>query len=67
MNEADKQPLRNQLCLARDHQVEEGAVGVRGVNRFGIMPRDDVISEALNRIQIPARREELEGTDTDMT
>jgi hypothetical protein len=36
------------------------------VNRFGVMPRDDVISEALNRIHIPARREELEGTDTDV-
>jgi hypothetical protein len=30
------------------------------------MPRDDVISEATDRIQIPARREELEGADTDM-
>ena len=66
VDEADKQPLRDQLCLARDHQVKEGAAGVRGVNRFGVMPRDDVISEALNRIHIPARREELEGTDTDV-
>ena len=30
------------------------------------MPRDDVISEAPDRIQIPARREELEGADTDV-
>src|SRR4029077_3074784 len=30
------------------------------------MPCDDVISEALDRIQIPARREELEGADTDV-
>ena len=30
------------------------------------MPRDDVISEAADRIHIPARREELEGTDTDV-
>ena len=67
VNEADEQPLRDQLSLTRDHQVEEGAVGVRGVKRFGVMPRDDVISEALNCIHIPARREELEGTDTDMT
>src|ERR1039458_618252 len=30
------------------------------------MPRDDVIGEAPDRIQIPARREELEGADTDV-
>src|ERR1700723_4420876 len=30
------------------------------------MPCDDVINEALDRIQIPARREELEGADTDV-
>ena len=30
------------------------------------MPRDDVISEAPDRIQIPARREELQGADTDV-
>jgi hypothetical protein len=66
MNEADEQPLRYQRCLARDHQVEEGAVPVRGVNRLWVMPRDDVISEAPDRIQILARREELEGANTDV-
>ena len=66
MNEADQLPLRYKRCLARDHQVEEGAVPVRGVNRLWVMPRDDVISEAPDRIQIPARREELEGADTDV-
>src|SRR5207302_5756798 len=66
MNEADELPLRYKRCLARDHQVEEGAVPVRGVNRLWVMPRDDVISEAPDRIQIPARREELEGADTDV-
>src|SRR4029077_9950954 len=65
-NEADELPLRYKPCLARDHQVEEGAVPVRGVNRLWVMPRDDVISEAPDRIQIPARREELEGADTDV-
>ena len=30
------------------------------------MPRDDVISETPDRIQIPVRREELEGADTDV-
>jgi hypothetical protein len=66
MNEADEQPLRYKGCLARDHQVEEGAVPVRGVNRLRVMPRDDVISEAPDRIQIPAPREELEGADPDV-
>src|ERR1700680_3257434 len=66
MNEADEHPLRYKRCLARDHQVEEGAVPVRGVSRLWVMPRDDVISEAPDRIQIPARREELEGADTDV-
>ena len=66
MNEADKLPLRYKRCLARDHQVEEGAVPVRGINRLWVMPRDDVISEAPDRIQIPARREELQGADTDV-
>jgi hypothetical protein len=38
MNEADELPLRYKRCLARDHQVEEGAVPVRGVNRLWVMP-----------------------------
>src|SRR5438067_54333 len=66
MNEADELPLRYKRRLARDHQVEEGAVPVRGVHRLWVMPRDDVISEAPDRIQIPLRREELEGADTDV-
>src|SRR4029077_16380716 len=66
MNKADELPLCYKRCLARDHQVEEGAVPVRGVNRLWVMPRDDVISAAPNRIQIPARREELQGADTDV-
>ena len=66
MNEADEQPLRYKGCLARDHQIKEGAVPVGGVNRLWVMPRDDVISEAPDRIQIPARREELEGADPDV-
>jgi hypothetical protein len=66
MNEANELPLRYKRCLARDHQVEEGAVPVQGVNRLWVMPRDDVISEAPDRIQIPARREELERADTYM-
>ena len=44
MNKADELPLCYKRCLARDHQVEEGAVPVRGVNRLWVMPRDDVIS-----------------------
>jgi len=66
MNEADEQPPCYQRCLARDHQVGECAVPVSGVNRLWVMPRDDVISEAPDRIQIPVRREELEGADTDV-
>ena len=66
MNEADEHPTRYQRCLARDHQVEVRAVPLRRVNRLWVMPRDDVISEAPDRIQIPARREELEGADTDV-
>src|SRR5438270_3495122 len=66
MNEADELPLRYKRRLARNNQVEERAVPVRGVNRLWVMPRDDVISEAPDRIQIPLRREELEGADTDV-
>src|SRR5262249_30370382 len=55
-----------QRCLARDHQVEERAIPVRGANCLRVMPRDDVISEAPDRIQIALRREELEGADTDV-
>ena len=39
MNEADELPLRYKRCLAGDHQVEESAVLVRGVNRLWVMPR----------------------------
>ena len=66
MNEPNVQPLRHKLCLARDHQVEQGAIGVRGVNRIWLVPRNDVIGEAPDRIHIPAHCEKLEGADTDV-
>ena len=66
VNEADQQPTRDKLGLAGDHQIEEGAVAVRSVRRFGVVPRDDVIGEAPDRIHISARREELEGADADV-
>src|SRR5262249_9319916 len=42
------------------------AVTLRGVNCLRVVPRDDVISKAPDRIQIPLRREELEGADADV-
>ena len=56
MNKADKLPLRYECCLARNHLVKEGAVPVRGASRLWVMPRDNVISEAPDRIHIPASR-----------
>ena len=66
MNEADEQPFGDKLGLARDHEVEERAVPVRGVNRFWVVPRDDVIGEMPDRLHIPARGEELKGADADV-
>jgi len=57
MNKADKQPLRDKVCLARNHLIKKGAIGVRGAFRPGVMPRDDVISEAPDRIPIATRCE----------
>ena len=63
MNKADKQPLRDKGCLARNHLIEKGAVGVRGTRRLRVMPRDDVIGEAADRVHIATRCEKLEGAD----
>ena len=49
MDKADKQPFRDKVCLARNHLVKKGAIGVRGTCRLWVMPRDDVISEAPDR------------------
>jgi hypothetical protein len=46
--------------------AEEGAVSVRGASHLWVMPRDDVISEAPDRIHVPPRREKLEGADSDV-
>jgi hypothetical protein len=56
MNKADKQPLRDKVCLARNHLVKKGD-RVRGAFRPWVMPRDDVISEAPDRIHIATRCE----------
>ena len=66
MNKADELPLRYECCLARNHLVKEGAVPVRGASRLWVMSRDDVISQAPDRIHVPARREKLEGDDSDV-
>jgi len=66
MNKADKQPLRDKVCLARNHLIKKGAIGVRGAFRPGVMPRDDVISEAPDRIPIAMRCEKLEGANPDV-
>ncbi len=63
MNKADKQPLRDKDCLARNHLIEKGTVGVRGARRRRVMPLDDVIGEAADRVDIAACCEKLEGTD----
>src|SRR4051794_37016662 len=66
MNKADKQPLRDKGCLARNHLIKKGAVGVRGARRLWVMPGDDVISEATDRIHIATRCKKLEGADPDV-
>jgi hypothetical protein len=66
MDKADKQPLRDKGCLVRNHLIKKGAIGVRGACRLWVMPRDDVISEAPDRIDVATRCEKLEGADPDV-
>ena len=45
VDEADEQPARDQVGLARDHRVEQRAVGIRRAGGSGIVPRDRVVGE----------------------
>src|SRR5881394_2109949 len=51
------------LAITKSRRVR---YGFAGVDRLWIVPRNDVIGEAPDRIHIAARREELEGADTDV-
>ena len=56
----------DEVCLARDHEVQEREVRVRSLSGFSVMARDDVIREMAGRLHIAARCEELEGADADV-
>ena len=49
-----------------DDAVEQCAIAVVGCAGLGIVPRDDVVGERAERLDIAARGEELEGADADM-
>ena len=66
MNEADEEPLRDQLGLAVDHEVKERSVRVSRVSGRRIVPRDDMIGEMPDAVDVPAGGKELEGADADM-
>ncbi len=62
MDEADAHPARDELRLPRDHAVEQFAI----VGGIGIVPRDDVIGQHTQALDVAARGEELERADADM-
>ena len=61
-----EQPLRHQAGLARDHSLEEGAIGLGGGRRTGVVTCDRVVGEQPQGLEIAPRGEELERADTDV-
>jgi hypothetical protein len=66
MDKTNHHPLSNQRRLPVEHRIEKCGVGLIGVGDLGIVARDDVVRERAYTIDVPARREVLEGADADM-
>ena len=66
VDETEAQPLRDQRRLPRDHRIQQCAIGIFGLRRIRVVPRDDVIGEDLHALHILAGGEILERADADM-
>ena len=66
MDEADQQPARDEIGLARDDAGEQRVIGPLGWSSVRIVPGDDVVGEPADRVGVAADGEELEGADADM-
>ena len=66
MDEADQQPARDQVGLARDDAFEQRVIGALGLGDVRVVPGDDVVGELPHAIGVAARGEELEGADADV-
>ena len=66
MDETDQHPARHQLGLRRADGFEQCEIGVRRLGGLRVMAGDDVVGECLDRLQILAGGEILEGADADM-
>ena len=45
MDEADKQPLRNEVCLARNDRIVQRAIGAFRVGGPRVVPGDYMVGE----------------------
>jgi hypothetical protein len=65
VDEADRQPLRDEPGLRGDHGLEQGEIAAFA-GTIRIVACDHVVGEQAQGLHVAARREELEGADPDM-
>ena len=66
MDKADRHPFGEQRRLARDHAVEQRAIGRGAIGGGGIVAGDHMVGQVAERVEILARGEELKSTDADV-
>ena len=66
VDEADQEPARDQVGLARDHAVQKGMVGTVGMCQIGVVPADHMIRQPPYALRIATHRKILERSDTNV-
>ena len=66
VDEAHQHPSGDELGLARDHAIEQRAIGLGLAAGVRVVAGDDVVGQQPQRLDVAARGEELEGADADV-
>src|SRR5260370_5348234 len=65
MNEAEEQPLCDQVGLAGDHSIEQGAVRLLRLRGVRVVPGDRIIGQPACCFGVALCRAKLEGADAE--
>ena len=63
MDEAEREPLRDEASLSPDYAFEQPTVGMRRLRGFGVMAGEGVVGEDTYAFGVAAGGEVLEGAD----
>ena len=66
MDEANQQPARDEIGLARDHRREQRVIRPFAAGKLAIVPRDHVVGEPAHGFGIAAGGKILERADADV-